>query len=802
MICIRLNLSSMALAVLVALAAPAQAQAQRSATLPGQADAWTRLAAETGQAAEVAVNPATGAARFVRLAPAGKGLAPSSRARALTVATQKASSAQFLRDYGSLFGIRDAASELSEARVEKDAQGGSHLSHKQLYRGVPVFGAVLKTHFSASGELSVVNGSFIPGIAVDPQPGRTAEQAAVVALALVRSELGQPEAQLATQATLMIYRTGLAKGVAGGNHLAWQVEVGNRVDVRDFVFVDAHSGKVIDKIAGIHHAKNRRAYDAVGRGQAAAYPSLPFWVEGQAFPTGRTEADNVLAATSDIHDLFRIAFGRDSFNGAGATMDAIFNGGSGPVATCPNAYWNGDYAFFCSGTAADDVIAHEWGHAYTEFSHNLIYAYQPGALNEAYSDIWGETVDLLNGRGTDTPDALRIQGNCSSATPRRTGFGVDSSVRWLASEDATAFGGAIRDMANPGCYGDPGKVSDANYVCTADDEGGVHSNSGVPNHAYALLVDGGSYNGQTIFSIGLTKAAHIYYRAQSVYQVPASGFADHADAIEQSCADLTGVNLAHLKTGAPSGEVISASDCAQVAKAALAVELRTPPLRCDHSFVLAKSPPALCAAGTPASLMADGFDGGKRKGVSWLVSHLGSKPSFTPRDFGVVSKLPSGRAGYGLFATNQAGGNCGRTGPDESGVMRLDGPEITIPAATTSLRLAFDHWVFTEALYDGGNVKISVNGGAFQVVKAVDFVYNPYNGTLSDGPMKGQPAFMGSDKFVGKVEEGSWGRSIVNLSPYAKAGDRVRLRFEFGNDGCDGKVGWYLDDVNLYRCQP
>ena len=761
----------------------------------------SRLATETGQAAEVAVNPATGAARFVRMAPAGKALALPGRSRSLTVAAQQATSAQFLRNYGSLFGMRDAATELSEARVERDTQGGSHLSHRQLYRGLPVFGAVLKTHFSASGELSVINGSFTPGIAVDTQPSRTAEQAAAVALAWVRAELGRPEAPLKTQASLMIYRTGLAKGVAGSNHLAWQVEVGNRVNVRDFVFVDAHSGKVIDKIAGIHHhAKSRRAYDAVGRGQAASYPSQPFWVEGQAFPTGRTEADSILAATSDIHDLFKIAFGRDSFDGAGATMDSIFNGGSTPEMGCPNAYWNGAFTFFCPGVATDDVAAHEWAHAYTEFSHNLIYAWQPGALNEAYSDIWGETVDLLNGRGTDTPDALRSQGNCSSATPRRTGFGVDSSVRWLVNEDGIR--GPIRDVANPACYGHPGKVSDASYVCTADDNGGVHSNSGVPNHAYALLVDGGSYNGQTIFGIGLTKAAHIYYRAQSVYQVPTSGFADHADAIEQSCADLSGVNLAHLKTGAPSGEVISASDCAQVAKAALAVELRTPPLRCSHNFVLAKSPPALCAAGTPASLMADGFDGGKRKGVSWLVSHLGSKPSFTPRDFGVVNQLPSKRAGYGLFATDQAGGSCTTASQDQSGVMRLDGPEITIPAATTTLRLAFDHWVFTEDSYDGGNLKISVNGGAFQTVNASDFVYNPYNGTLQDGPMKGQPAFTGSDKFVGDVKAGSWGRSIVNLTPYAKAGDRVRLRFEFGSDACDGAVGWYLDDVNLYRCQP
>ena len=73
--------------------------------------------------------------------------------------------------------------------------------------------------------------------------------------------------------------------------------------------------------------------------------------------------------------------------------------------------------------------------------------------------------------------------------------------------------GALRDMYDPTCYVNPGKVSDAQYGCGTADGGGVHNNSGVPNHAYALIVDGGTYNGQTITGIGLTKAAHIYFRA-------------------------------------------------------------------------------------------------------------------------------------------------------------------------------------------------------------------------------------------------------------------------------------------------
>ena len=69
-------------------------------------------------------------------------------------------------------------------------------------------------------------------------------------------------------------------------------------------------------------------------------------------------------------------------------------------------------------------------------------------------------------------------------------------------------------MWTPTCYGHPGKVTDAEYNCdpALTDAGGVHSNSGVPNHAYALLVDGGTFNGQTISGLGLDKAAAIWWQ--------------------------------------------------------------------------------------------------------------------------------------------------------------------------------------------------------------------------------------------------------------------------------------------------
>jgi len=910
--------------------------AQSQGTVQGQSEAMARLAASTFNGAEVSINQATGTARFVRVAPGGNLLGPQTRLRAASEVAKHSDSLQFLSNYGGLFGITNAATELDAARVATDQMGGTHITYKQVYQGLPVFGAQLKTHFDPANNLAVVSGTFVPGIEVDPAPTRSAEQASATAIAVVSADLGMSTALNAYSPTLMIYREGLAAGVAGANHLVWQVEVGNRADVREFVYVDAHSGKVVDQITGIYDAKNRRAFDGAGAAQPGPnYPNNPYWVEGNSFPTANTEANNMILASSDVYDFYKKAFGRDSFDGNGATMDAIFNRGN----DCPNASWNGVYISFCPGLTSDDVTAHEWSHAYTQYTDNLIYAWQPGALNESYSDIWGETVDRINGRGGDTPDVTRSTGACTVFTPNlptititappaiagpkatgtaafgpqtfsvsgnvvqvndgvgtaidgcetpfvnaaavagniafidrgvcgfavkvknaqlngaiaviignnqggnavlnmagvdativipalsvtqndgtaikaqsgvtaslvRGGVGTDNSVRWLLGEDDTAPGltGALRDMWNPPCYGNPGKVSDVQYACSSADSGGVHNNSGVPNHGYALLVDGGSYNGQSIAGIGLTKAAHIYYRAQSVYQGPSSDFPAHADALQQSCTDLIGINLNGLTTGVASGEIINAADCAQVAKVALAVEFRTPANQCNFQPLLAKSPPPLCTAGTAASIFADSFDGGKRGGARWLLTHTNTA-DVAPLDWGVVNGLPNGRPGYAIFAADADVGTCS-AGGDATRLQRLESPAFTIPAGATAPRLTFDHWVATESGWDGGNVKISVNGGAWQVVAAGNFIYNPYNTTLNTAaggntnPLAGQPAFSGTD--AGSVS-GSWGRSIVNLGPYAVAGDSVKLRFELGNDGCGGSFGWYLDDVMVYQCAP
>lgn len=650
----------------------------------------------------------------------------------------------------------------------------------------------------------------------------------------------------------------------------------------------------------------------------------------------------MILGSKESYDLFSEAFDRDSIDDAGGILHGIFDRGT----SCPNASWNGTFTSYCPGVTGDDTVAHEWTHAYTQYTHNLIYAWQPGALNEAYSDIFGEVVDLINGRGLDTPGGPRTADTCSAfstplgqllvnspgsiagnyvaqaaqfgppltltgvvgdvvvgldaadaagpsttdacstltnaaavagkialvdrgtctfvvkvtnaqtagaigvivannastglpgmggaapaitipslgvqqstgnaikgelasgtvnATLRTTAGATDNSYRWLASEDDPAFGGAIRDMWNPPCHTNPGKVGDtAFYVCANVDGGGVHTNSGVPNHGFALLVDGGTFNDQTVTGIGLTKAAHIYFRAMEQYQVPDTDFPDHADSLETSCDDLVGQNLPSLTTGAPSGQVITAANCDQVTAAIAAVELRTPPTFCNFLPLLAQNPPNRCPAGQArVNLFRDTFEpptGRHRR--AWATSEEAVTPAdFTPRSWERVTDLPDGRPGYALFAPNPDIGTCA-AGGDESGVLRAMSPSFPLSGAAPFL-LTFDHWVATEAGLDGGILEVSVNGGVWTQVPVGAFTYNTYNLGLqaagNTNPLAGLPAFTGTD---GGSVGGTWGRSHVNLTGIATSGDSIRLRLSLGSDGCTGRVGWYVDDVTVYRCQP
>ncbi len=686
---------------------------------------------------------------------------------------------RFLTRHGEAFGLGEPGISARLASSSTDSLGHARVDFDEFYEGVPVFGAGWSVHFDAAGALVAVRGAAVPSITVSTAPSFDEAEAGVSALDAVPGALWVSDVQT------YVFDRGLVTKRSSDPRLAYRVVVA-APQQRHEVFIDAHRGEVLLVASQIPDDLDRRAYEN------QYGPAFEVWQEtDEPYADGDPEVAGFIDYTEDTYALFNNIAGGEypSFDGESAPMEGVMHAAIG----CPNANWDGTSTNYCTGLATDDVVGHEWGHAYTQYNHALIYAYQPGALNESYSDIFGEAVDLLNGEGLDAPGEVREDGTCS--------FGPDASVRWLLGEDTQGFGGAIRDLWEPTCMGHPGRISDGSYVCTGNDffdNGGVHSNSGVSNHGFALLVDGGVSNGQSVASIGMTKALAIYWRAMVVYQGVTSGFADHADALTAACADLmaAATDLPDPLDGAPSGQIVGAADCAAVTAAIAATEMLADPGCGTGTLLQTENTPEVCGGDLGPVLLEETFETDLS---AWTRSNEGSSPQYTPRDWELRSELPSGRPGQAAFGDGDLYiGNC--NDDDQSGVMHLDSPGFTMPDGEGGVTLTFDHWVATQPRVDGGNVKISLDGGPFTLVPPAAFTFNPYNGALdfSGNPLQTEPAFNGSDP---GVPTGTWAQSQVDLSGIADSGDEVVLRFDFGVDACNGLFGWYLDDVRVVQCE-
>jgi cysteine-rich repeat protein len=752
-------------------------------------------------AIDVRLHPVTGAAASLRVRDPAD-LREGGRSRnPLLVA------GDFLHDARRLLGLSDARRDLVPIDSKRYGYGGLHITYRQLHRGVPVFGGVFRVHFDASGHLTGANGLVIPNLEVGTQPLIGTDGAVERVLLAVREnpqlgELfhrrGRVPPSIDVEPRLVVYRQGLLRGIEGEDRLAWETEVREAGKSVERVLLDALSGEVLERLPTVKYAINREVYDF----DKGTGPTFLVWKEGDPPFSGdnQAEIDGLIDFSEDVYNFFAGLSGGThlSWDGADGPMKSTLESST---ISCPNSpLWNGSSVDFCLGNVTDDLVGHEWAHAYTDATHDLANAWQPGFLAQAYSDIWGELVDQLNGVDVNTPATARSDGACSEFLPGPAG---ETSYRWLFGEDLTATPGpgALRDLWHPQCGGDPGRVSEGTYHCTQSD--GAVSNSTVASHAFALLVDGGTYNGVTVPAIGLTKAAHIYWRAQTVYQTPASDFLDHSYALEESCQDLIGTNLWAVGTESASpvlsGIQISGADCNAVSHAIQAVELRAEPTHCEFGRLLESDPPPVCnGLGTASTISATDWETGLD---AWVVGSRDRHATATTPDWEVVSYLPDGRLGSSVFADNDPDrGDCVDT--FETGVMYVESSAIALPPAQPP-RLAFDHWVATEWQQDGGNVKVQVNGGVWTLVPAAAFDFNAYNTSLDtaanteNNPMALEDVFSGADQ---GSWGGSWGRSLVDLAGLADPGDTIKLRFEFGLSGCGGRVGWYVDDVLLHSC--
>ena len=450
----------------------------------------------------------------------------------------------FVSQYGGAFGEPSPDRDLAREGATPMAAGGKSVRYQQLDGGVPVLAAELRVQVTGSGSVVSAGGELSTKASVDPSPEVSTAAARAAAVGSVADARGLDESTLsASPPALWVYDPSLIGEPSAPSRLVWRLEVtgDGTVPVRELVLVDAVTGTLALQIDLITPARTRRVCDNQNvAGASYSCPAPGARAEGQG-PTGIGEVDKAYDLSGLTYDFYQSRFGRDSINGSGLPLISTVRH-CPDAANCPyaNAFWDGSQMVYGDTFAgADDVVAHELTHGVTEYTSGLVYLNQSGAINESLSDVFGEYMDLTDGTGNDA-----------------------ASVRWDMGEDLPI--GALRDMADPGRFGDPDKMSSPNYYNGTADSGGVHTNSGVNNKAAALMVDGGTFNGRTITGLGITKAARIYYETQTTLLGSGSDYTALGDFLPQACANAVGV------------DGITAADCTQVSSIVAATEMVQP----------------------------------------------------------------------------------------------------------------------------------------------------------------------------------------------------------------------------------
>lgn len=291
---------------------------------------------------------------------------------------------------------------------------------------------------------------------------------------------------------------------------------GQRQAMRDFASVFSFA---------LATGKERIIYDAK---EGSTLPGTVVRREGD--PASTDPAVNEAYDGSGLtYDLFSEIYDRNSIDGKGLRLDSTVHYMKG----YDNAFWNGRQMVYGDGdedqpvaqrlfnrfTIAIDIIAHELTHGVTEYEAKLNYFTQSGALNESMSDVFGSLVKQYQKNQT-AAEADWIIGE-GLFTPNVKGVGIRSM-----KAPGTAYNDPII-----GKDPQPGHMND--YVNTVEDNGGVHINSGIPNHAfYITALEIGGY--------AWKKAGNIWYIALRDKLTATSNFQQAADLTFQVAGQLYG----------------------------------------------------------------------------------------------------------------------------------------------------------------------------------------------------------------------------------------------------------------------
>ncbi|WP_337100279.1 fibronectin type III domain-containing protein [Paenibacillus sp. YIM B09110] len=467
---------------------------------------------------------------------------------------------EFANSQGSGKGLVASGKQFIIDRKGTDSLDQEHYVLQQSYRGIPVYGRYMQINLNKANEIYAIQDKSDNGLslsALNTSPTLTPDEAISVFKKDVESGLSGA-IQLETKAGFYQVSAPTASTIIypykGKSYLAYKVNMifmfptaGNWIG-----YVDAHTGQVIDKYNKLQHATG----SGYGNdGESKPLNTTPYngqyilwdqthvgdiytldlidWDDTYLYFDDIYSSNNIFDNSYDadavdahynadlVYDFYKSNYGRESIDGAGMDVYSIVHvpdfDDEGNAYIMDNAYWNGEAMFYGDGTGSSnggfdclscglDVVAHELTHGVTEFTAGLEYRFQSGALNESISDIMAAVID---------------------------------NDDWLIGEDT---GLTIRDMVDPETYDQPGHMED--YVVLEDTEdedwGGVHINSGIPNHAAYLMA--GKFNAKGLS--GRSLLGKLTYQALKYYLVETSDFRDMKNAYLLAAGSVSGLNSA------------------------------------------------------------------------------------------------------------------------------------------------------------------------------------------------------------------------------------------------------------------
>lgn len=444
----------------------------------------------------------------------------------------------FLRTNCDLLRLDDPNAELVFVRQHTDELDRTHLRFRQQYQGVPVWPADIIVHLNPAGQVDLMNGAFVP---TPKNLGTTPTLDEATAVEYARTGLTDGDKAEVTASELIIYAPGDTPP-----RLAWKLELTLGLPSQWLVVIDAVNGDELTAYNQVMH--QHYGEPAVERGDEDLFGNTPtlnvwqqdgsFWMidtrthgsssarrgqhdwiqrgaiwvrdaqnqeilmdapvvrkpvgvdeQGEAPPPFPPDAVSAAYNLSETYDYYWERHKRKSFREyvedeekdeekrEGASIHAIVRYGQ----NFKNAFWRPGSNLIAFGdgrpyAGALDIVGHELTHGVIEHSANLLYQDQPGALNEAFADIFGEMIEArTRGSAPDwiTGGALRL--------PASGGGGPD-------------LGRPFRNMRDPNAFlthlGRPYPKHMREFFHIRENNGGIHINSSIINHAFYLLVKG------------------------------------------------------------------------------------------------------------------------------------------------------------------------------------------------------------------------------------------------------------------------------------------------------------------------